>query len=59
MSAIRIFWNCEAGATAVEYGLIAALMSVALIAGYGSVANSISKTFTYLAEQLNTETPAF
>lgn len=53
MSAIRNFWHCEVGATAVEYGLIAALISVALIAGYGGIANSVSRTFTYLAEQLD------
>jgi pilus assembly protein Flp/PilA len=33
------------GATAIEYGLIAALMSVALISGYGAVTGSLLNTF--------------
>lgn len=33
------------GATAIEYGLIAAIMSVALISGYGAFTNSLQNTF--------------
>jgi pilus assembly protein Flp/PilA len=32
------------GATAIEYGLIAAIMSVALISGYGAVTGSLLGT---------------
>ncbi|MFN3508382.1 MAG: Flp family type IVb pilin [Allorhizobium sp.] len=32
------------GATAIEYGLIAALVSVALISGYGAVTGSLLGT---------------
>jgi len=53
MSAIRKFLTCEAGATAVEYGLIAALISVALIAGFGSAASSLSTMMTTVAEKLD------
>jgi pilus assembly protein Flp/PilA len=31
----------ETGATAIEYGLIAAIMSVALIAGFGTLSTSV------------------
>lgn len=33
------------GATAIEYGLIAAIMSVALISGYGALTGSLLGTF--------------
>ncbi|WP_082336958.1 Flp family type IVb pilin [Porphyrobacter sp. AAP60] len=36
----------EQGATAIEYGLIAALIAVALIASLGALEGSISGTFT-------------
>lgn len=36
----------EQGATAIEYGLIAALIAVALIASLGTLEDSISGTFT-------------
>ena len=35
----------EDGATAIEYGLIAALIAVAAIAAMGSVGNGLSNTF--------------
>lgn len=35
----------ETGATAIEYGLIAALISVALIAGFGALSTSVQGVF--------------
>jgi len=35
----------EAGATAIEYGLIAALIAVAAIAAMGSMGNELKNTF--------------
>jgi pilus assembly protein Flp/PilA len=35
------FVKCDAGATAIEYGLIAALIAVAIIGGLGNVADSL------------------
>ncbi|MGC4064090.1 MAG: Flp family type IVb pilin [Polyangiaceae bacterium] len=40
------FAKCESGATAIEYGLIAALIGVAIITILGQVGTSIKKTFT-------------
>ena len=37
--------NDESGATAIEYGLIAALIGVALITVLGNVGSSLSNTF--------------
>jgi pilus assembly protein Flp/PilA len=42
----------EAGATAIEYGLIAALIAVALIAILGTLSGSLSSTFKTLADNL-------
>lgn len=39
------------GATAIEYGLMAALISVAAISAMGALGNSLSNTYTYVANQ--------
>lgn len=43
----------ESGATAIEYGLIAALISVALIAGATTLGGSLGNQFANLATKLN------
>lgn len=48
------FWECESGATAIEYGLIAALVAVAIIAVLGTMSNSLKNTFTKVSTSLNT-----
>jgi pilus assembly protein Flp/PilA len=40
------------GATAIEYGLIAAIMSVALISGYGALTGSLLNTFNAVETQI-------
>ena len=45
-------WNDEEGATAIEYGLIAALIAVAAIAAMQLVGSSLVATFTNTASQL-------
>ena len=42
----------ENGATAIEYGLIAALIAVAIIAAVRSVGTSLSTTFSTVATSL-------
>jgi pilus assembly protein Flp/PilA len=44
----------ESGATAIEYGLIAALISVVLIAGATLVGGNLSTMFTNIAGKLPT-----
>ncbi len=39
------FMKNESGATAIEYGLIAALISIAIIAGVRSIGSKLSTTF--------------
>lgn len=42
----------DKGATAIEYGLIAALIAVAAITAMGSIGNSLATTFNEIASQL-------
>jgi pilus assembly protein Flp/PilA len=42
----------EKGATAIEYGLIAALIAVAAIGAMTSVGSSLSKTFSNVSSAL-------
>jgi pilus assembly protein Flp/PilA len=46
------FMRDESGATAIEYGLIAALISVAIIAALTSVGTNLSTTFNNVAGAL-------
>jgi pilus assembly protein Flp/PilA len=49
MSKISAFLRDESGATAIEYGLIAALISVVIIAAVKSVGTSLTATFNSVA----------
>ena len=44
----------EAGATAIEYGLIAALISVVIIGTITAVGTQLTKTFTAVSTALST-----
>jgi pilus assembly protein Flp/PilA len=48
----KLFKN-EEGATAIEYGLIAALIAVAAIAAMGAVGGSLTNTFQGVSDELN------
>jgi pilus assembly protein Flp/PilA len=48
------FLKDESGATAIEYGLIAALISVALIAGATTLGDSLGNIFDDLSTELDT-----
>jgi pilus assembly protein Flp/PilA len=47
------FANDESGATAIEYGLIATLIAVAIIAGATLVGQQLGTTFSYIADCLD------
>ena len=47
------FWNDERGAAAIEYGLIAGLIAVAIIGSVGAVGTKLSNTFSNIAIKLN------
>jgi pilus assembly protein Flp/PilA len=46
------FCKDESGATAIEYGLIAALIAVVIIGGVTAVGTSLSTTFNNLSTSL-------
>jgi pilus assembly protein Flp/PilA len=48
----KAFWKNESGATAIEYGLIAALIAVVIITGVTAVGTKLSTTFTNLSTTL-------
>ena len=50
---IRAFANDESGATAIEYGLIAALVSVAAIGALTAMGSSLSAMFTTVSSALS------
>ena len=52
MSFIRKFTKNNKGATAIEYGLIAALIAVAAITAMGTVGNNLKSTFTNVSNKL-------
>jgi pilus assembly protein Flp/PilA len=47
------FLKDESGATAIEYGLIAALISVALITGASALGSKLNLMFTNLSGTMN------
>ncbi len=54
MKIIARFANDESGATAIEYGLIAALIAVGIIAAATTLGGSLSGLFNSISGQLNT-----
>ena len=54
MNLLRKLLHDGAGATAIEYGLIASLIAVALIGGVGLLGGSLSNVFNYVSTQLTT-----
>ena len=56
MKTIRKFFKNNKGATAIEYGLIAALIAVAAIAAMQGLGNSLYKTFNTVSTKLNSST---
>ncbi len=52
MKLVARFVKNESGATAIEYGLIAALISVAIIGGASAVGTGVNDTFTNVKNKL-------
>ena len=46
------FWNDQSGATAIEYGLIAAGISVVIIAVVNGIGTQLNTTFGSVSTQL-------
>ncbi|MEQ7874528.1 Flp family type IVb pilin [Sphingomonas sp. ASV193] len=52
MNSFCTFFREDKGATAIEYGLIAALIAVAAIAGMQGIGSKLSTTFNNVSSQL-------
>lgn len=50
---LRAFVRCESGATAIEYGLIAAGISVAIIAVVNGLGTTLNAKFKSISTQLH------
>ncbi len=51
---LKAFFHDDSGATAIEYGLIAALVSVAAIGALTSMGNSLNTMFGTVSNAMNT-----
>lgn len=52
MKIFKMLRKDEKGATAIEYGLIAALVAVAAIGALGTLGDNLSATFSSVASKL-------
>lgn len=52
MTMIKRFLKDESGATAIEYGLIAALISIVVIGALGTVGDNLGNVFNDIANEL-------
>lgn len=50
---ITRFFQDESGATAIEYGLIAALIAVVLIAGLSFVGTTLNSKLSYIGSKIS------
>ena len=58
LNASRRFLRDEEGVTAIEYGLIAALIALAIIVGATALGGGLNNLFTRIANILNGLVPA-
>ena len=52
MSAAKRFWQDESGVTAIEYGLIAALIAVGIITAVSTIGDDLAAAFNKVATEL-------
>ncbi|MBI1262093.1 MAG: Flp family type IVb pilin [Rhizobiales bacterium] len=55
---LKSFVKNESGATAIEYGLIAALIAVAIITAVTTMGTDLAALFTGISGKLTAATPA-
>jgi len=53
----KTFWADEDGATAIEYGLLASLIALAITVGAGLLGTSLNGLFTRIADDLDALKP--
>ena len=52
MQTLKRFWRCDSGATAIEYGLIAAGVAVTIIGVLKSLGKDLTATFKTIRKAL-------
>lgn len=52
IAAVNSFIDDDSGASAIEYGLIAALVAAVLVAGLAAVNGGLQAAFTYIATEI-------
>ncbi len=52
LNEVKQFWQDEEGVTAIEYGLIAALIAVVIIAAVTTVGQNLRNVFSFIANAL-------
>jgi pilus assembly protein Flp/PilA len=52
MNMMRKFLTCDSGATAIEYGLIAAGIAVVIVAAVRGIGTDLTSTFTKVSDNL-------
>lgn len=57
ISSLKSFFLAEDGATAIEYGLIAALVSVAAITALSAMGDSLESLFGTISDSVNGALP--
>jgi pilus assembly protein Flp/PilA len=53
LSALKSFVRDEDGVTAIEYGLIAALVAAVLVTAVGAVTGGLTTAFNFIAGKMN------
>lgn len=54
MELLYRFSKCESGATAIEYGLIAALIGIVIVTSLTNLGSTVKTTFTTVNTKLST-----
>ncbi len=54
MSMLKMVLADESGATAIEYGLIASLIAIAIIGGASALGVQLGSSFNYITNQVKT-----
>lgn len=47
---LKQFWKCESGATAIEYGFLASLIAVVIVASVTILGQNVSNSFQDMAD---------
>jgi len=53
MKRMKKFFKSDLGATAIEYGLIAALIALAIMVGAGALGNALNEKFQSISDTMN------